>query len=145
MPGQITFSFTNPINESLQICDSVYYCPTQSHGGFNTVDNENLSLTGIVHIGPCTNIWIDNTVFPPTYNIDVKCSDGTCGLPTYTNTQCLEILSSYRTPYYIMFNKSTQTNRNSLLGYYAEVTLGNDSPDIAELFMVSTEISESSK
>jgi hypothetical protein len=84
-------------------------------------------------------------VFPPVYNIDVECSDGTCGLPTYTSPQCLEILSSYRTPYYIMFNKSTQTNRNSLLGYYAEVTLGNDSPDVAELFMVSTEISESSK
>ena len=44
-----------------------------------------------------------------------------------------------------MFSKSTQANRSSLLGYYAEVTLGNDSPDIAELFMVSTEVSESSK
>ena len=46
---------------------------------------------------------------------------------------------------FIMFNKDTETNRNSLLGYYAEVRFGNDSPDIAELFMVSAEVAESSK
>jgi hypothetical protein len=46
---------------------------------------------------------------------------------------------------FLMFSKNTEANRSSLLGYYAEVAFGNDSPDIAELFAVSTEVSESSK
>ena len=44
-----------------------------------------------------------------------------------------------------MFSKSTQANRSSLLGYYSEVTFGNDSPHKGELFAISTEVSESSK
>ena len=128
----MVFQFPGLINESLQIGDTVYYCPTLGHGGFNTVNNANLSSTGIVYIGQCTQI--------SSLRVHVLVD------PTLTLIQQGDIVNGYNpATCFIMFSKSTQANRSSLLGYYAEVTLGNDSPDIAELFMVSTEVSESSK
>ena len=128
----MVFQFPGLINESLQIGDTVYYCPTLGHGGFNTVNNANLSSTGIVYIGQCTQI--------SSLRVHVLVD------PTLTLIQQGDIINGYNPgTCFIMFSKSTQANRSSLLGYYAEVTLGNDSPDIAELFMVSTEVSESSK
>ena len=132
----MVFEFTGQINESLQVGDTVYYCSSVAHGGFTTVDNANFNFTGIVYIGPCTQIVLVGTTWQVHVLID----------PTLILSQQLQILMGFvRGKDFIMFGKSTQANRSSLLGYYAEVTLGNDSPDIAELFMVSTEVSESSK
>ena len=44
-----------------------------------------------------------------------------------------------------MFRKNENVNNTSLIGYYAEVKLRNDSPEEAELFALSSEIVESSK
>ena len=44
-----------------------------------------------------------------------------------------------------MFSKNKSVNNSSLLGYYAEVKLTNDSIKKAELFALSTEVLESSK
>jgi hypothetical protein len=46
---------------------------------------------------------------------------------------------------FIMFSKNKQANNSSLLGYYAEVKLTNDSTSKAELFALSSEVLESSK
>ena len=46
---------------------------------------------------------------------------------------------------FIMFKKDSKANDNSLLGYYAEVKLSNNSPEKAELFALSSEITASSK
>jgi hypothetical protein len=46
---------------------------------------------------------------------------------------------------FIMFSKNRAVNNNSLLGYYAEVKLKNDSTEKAELFALSSEVVESSK
>ena len=133
----MVFQFPGLINESLQRGDTVYYCPTLGHGGFNTVNNANLPSTGIVRIGQCTQIINPAMSF---WEVHVLVD------PTLTLIQQADIVNGYNPgTCFIMFSKSTQANRSSLLGYYAEVTLGNDSPDIAELFMVSTEASESSK
>ena len=132
----MVFDFNKQINESLQVGDTVYYCPSTAVGGFVTVDNANFNFTGIVYIGQCTQIVLVGTRWRVHVLID----------PTLTMSQQMQILMGFvRSKDFIMFSKSTQANRSSLLGYYAEVTLGNDSPDIAELFMVSTEVSESSK
>jgi hypothetical protein len=133
----MVFLFPDLINESLQIGDTVYYCPSVGHGSFNTVNNANLPNTGIVYIGQCTQIINPAMSF---WEIHVLVD------PTLTLMQQGDIVGGYNpSKDFIMFSKSTQANRSSLLGYYAEVTLGNDSPDIAKLFMVSTEASESSK
>ena len=133
----MVFQFPGLINESLQIGDRIYYCVTIPHGTFSTTD-PNLPLTHIVHVGLCTSIvfnpvtalWEVHVLIEPGLTVNEQQAVKN----TYTAANC-----------FIMFNKDTETNRNSLLGYYAEVRLGNDSPNIAELFAVSTEVSESSK
>lgn len=46
---------------------------------------------------------------------------------------------------FIMFSKNKEVNNSSLLGYYAEVKLTNNSTDKAELFALGSEVLESSK
>ena len=141
-PTTMTFQFNDPINESVQIGDVVYYCPNLGHGGFPTVDN-NIASTGIVRIGLVTSMSIVSGL----YQLVVAITDqNNLTIPSMlTPQQAVNIVAGYNAGDFIMFSKDTEANRNSLLGYYAEVRLGNDSPDIAELFMVSTETAESSK
>ena len=135
LPTTMIFTFQDPINVSLQVGDNVYYCPSQGHGGFQTVD-PNITTTFIVYIGKCTLIQQVGAVWQVHVLIQ----------PGLTVNQSAAIVNTYiGGNRFLMFNKNTETNRNSLLGYYAEVKLGNDSPNIAELFAVSTEASESSK
>ena len=46
---------------------------------------------------------------------------------------------------FIMFSKDNKANLSSVLGYYASVTLRNDSLEKAELFNVGVDVFESSK
>ena len=46
---------------------------------------------------------------------------------------------------FILFSKDNKANLSSLVGYFAEVELTNDSTSAAELFTVSAEMVESSK
>lgn len=46
---------------------------------------------------------------------------------------------------FLMFSKSKAANNTSLLGYYAEVKMNNNSEEAAELFSLSSEIAISSK
>ena len=46
---------------------------------------------------------------------------------------------------YILFSKNQAINTSSLLGYYADVKLENNSKNKAELFSLNSEITESSK
>ena len=139
----ITFTFDHDINESLyctpcadpNTCgsDDVYYCPNQFYGNFDTVDNDNLTSTGIVHIGKCDDIDRDTNTIVVHVN------------PILPQPDQDAITNGVGLGDFIMFSKSNQANLSSLLGYYAEVTISNDSPYEAELFAVSTEVSESSK
>ena len=147
-PNIMKFYFRNRINESLQIGDGiitgddVYYCPTATHGGFRTVDNANINTTGIVRIGKATSVNNIVTIVPGgiQYELIVRTD------PSFSAGVVGPIVSGYnQATDFIMFSKNTQANRSSLVGYFAEVTLANDSPDPAELFGVSTEASESSK
>jgi len=46
---------------------------------------------------------------------------------------------------FILFSKTASVNTNGLKGYYAKMQFKNDSTDYAELFLVGSEIFESSK
>lgn len=46
---------------------------------------------------------------------------------------------------FILFSKDNKANLSSLVGYFAEIELTNDSTSAAELFTVSAEMVESSK
>ena len=46
---------------------------------------------------------------------------------------------------FLMFSKDKSANNTSLLGYFAEIKLNNNSPIAAELFSLASEITPSSK
>ncbi len=106
---QITLTFPQPLNVSVQVGDTAYYT--------NDVNGENILL-----IGRITAI----TTYTITADIDPY--------------QIRPTLSSF-----ILFSKTADVNTSGLKGYYAEVQIKNDSTDYAELFLVGTEIFESSK
>ena len=132
----IKFTFDYNINNSLQIGDNVYFCRTDMHGNFDTVDSANIAGTGIVRIGKCTaiNRSIDRSDNTITVMVDPTLSMIQQSTVNLVDSTC-----------FIMFSKSNEANLSSLLGYYAETTFVNDSPYEAELFAASTEFSQSSK
>ena len=108
---------SNTDNASLQIGDMAYY-----------VSNINTAAS-IPH--------------SPESNIPIK-----IGKITAIGSNNVTIDTAINTPSngdFIMFSKDKIVNNTSLLGYYAEVKLSNDSTDKAELFAVGSDIFESSK
>ena len=124
MPN-ITLNFDPSVvfNVSLSRGDTVYYCPTKALGGFDTVDHDWDPTTGMVELGRLVDIMGSSLI--------VNVPD-----PDHVNAQNGD---------FIMFSKNNTVNLSSILGYYSEVTLKNNSASEAELFSVGTQISESSK
>ena len=123
----VQYTFTNPINVSLQAK------PTNVATGAQTGAWDNIYFVNIVSgkqsgavklIGEC--IAINNS----TKTIDVN-AGANIPLPN--------------TGDYLFFAKNTNINTPGIMGYYAEVEMTNDSTEQAELFTVSSEVSESSK
>tara|TARA_R110000824_G_scaffold284373_3_gene472648 strand:- start:222 stop:596 length:375 start_codon:yes stop_codon:yes gene_type:complete len=120
-----TLIFDEPLNSSLQLGDIVYYSPT------NQAANSNIwkaTTTNVVKFGVVNNIIVD----PPSVKVIY---DAGVSLPSYNPLH----------PDYIMFEKDKQVNSSSLIGYYANVKLVNDSKGKIELFSLGSEVSESSK
>ena len=124
-----TIIFDHAINSSLQLGDIVYYSPT------NSAPNSNIQKTttsNIVKLGPVGNINLDTNSIVVTYH-DLPDSTGTSTVfpPLATD--------------YVMFEKDKQVNSSSLIGYYADVKLINNSKKKIELFSLGSEVTESSK
>tara|TARA_R110002074_G_scaffold121439_2_gene255793 strand:- start:146 stop:511 length:366 start_codon:yes stop_codon:yes gene_type:complete len=117
-----TLTFSEPLNSSLQLGDIVYYSST------NQAPNSNIwkaTTTDVVYFGIVNNIIVD----PPS--VKVIYDDAIVSAPLSAD--------------YIMFEKDKQVNSSSLIGYYANVKLINDSKGKIELFSLGSEVSESSK
>ena len=69
------------------------------------------------------------------------------GIITSIGSSSITVDSSVNVPNnsFLMFKKSSVANDTSLLGYYAEVKLSNNSTEKAELFALNSEITASSK
>ena len=102
-------------NASLQIGDIAYYVDS-----INTSTSITNSSKEVQKIGEITEI--DNM------SITIE---------TFVSTPPLGA--------FIMFSKDKRVNNTSLVGYYAEVKLSNNSTDKAELFTLNSEITASSK
>ena len=118
----VTLTFTFPLNVSVQVGDTAYYCNTTLVGAFNTsLQSDIIEIGEIISIVPWNGTvstivcYIDTTTIPPT-------SDD-----------------------FIMFSKDNKANLSSILGYFAKARFRNNSVDKAELFSVAAEIVESSK
>ena len=122
-------TFPEAVNSSLQLGDIVYYSPTDS------VPNSNIQKTttsNIVKLGSVFSITTD----PPT--VQVTYDD----LPDNNGVSTVFPPSIYD---YVMFEKDKQVNSSSLIGYYADVKLINNSKKKIELFSLGSEVTESSK
>lgn len=123
MPN-IIINFDNPLNEAVQADskDVAYYADTSqtTFGDGSTID----FADNVVRLGPIVKVdYVNN-------NIEVDLEPNTV-LPS-TND-------------FIFFAKDNRANMTSLLGYYNEVEMTNNSTSKAELYSVGTEIVESSK
>ena len=119
----MTITITGGVNNaSLQVGDTIYFIPGSSILQTGDVSYSNdisfSSITyrvGILSSFTNTAITIDNVDYSPGVND------------------------------FIVFSKNKAVNNTSLIGYYAEVKLKNDSKAAAELFSLSSEITVSSK
>ena len=111
-------TFSKPLNTSVQIGDTAYYVPTTTSGNF-TVSN-----ASVVEIGVISAI---------NYNI-----------PTITVGSSL-VANGTLAGKFILFSKDNKVNLSSLLGYYLEVKVKNNSSTSQELFSIAVDTFESSK
>lgn len=130
----IQITLPNPINTSLQAKTSTVATNSSSHvdtGSWDLVYFVNLDADGkqtgdIVKLGECIAVVAGDT----TYAVDVQT----------TGDELLPVSGDY-----IFFGKNTEIETSGISGYYAEVTMKNDSTEKAELFAVSSELTLSSK
>ena len=117
---QITLTFDEQLNSSLQTGDTVWYLNTIPVGGYDTAESSLAKKLGIVEeiIDQSNQIIINNNFSNQLPNLD---------------------------NIFVMFSKDNRANTSSLVGYYAEVSLENDSKEKIELFSVNSEIAQSSK
>ena len=117
----ITITLNNNIqNTSLQVGDMAYF----SNGYDSVVGSPVTHAKSPELIGEITAIGQNF----------IKIQNPVTTLDTTTNAG-----------HFLMFSKNTKVNKNSLLGYYAEVELENDSTDKIEMFSLSSRVVESSK
>ena len=115
----ITLNFPNHINISAQVGDTAYYVPTSSSSEF-TVNSSNVTRIGVItQINDVINFIKCDTLLPAT------------DWPSAND--------------FIFFSKDNKANMTSLLGYYAEATIRNNSQGKAEMFNISTDYFDSSK
>jgi len=113
----ITINFTGGINnDSLQVGDLAYYVTPSTLGGFEQSTSDPV-LIGSVEAITATSIDVDETVGN--------------GAPSPND--------------FIMFAKDTRVNLSGLVGYFAEVTIKNNSTKKAEMYCMASEITPSSK
>ena len=115
-------NFTQPINDSAQVGDVLYFSNMNAAGE---------ATDGPTEIGPITDIGNNFVVV-----------DGPIATPTGLTT--VEIEAGALPPLF-MFRKDGQSNISTLVGYFAEVNLIQNATDRRELFGIGSEIFVSSK
>ena len=123
---ELVITFSNDINTSAQVGDTVYYCASTVSSGFNVSNQTSTTNDNIFEVGPISSI--DNTANTITCNPSI-------------------ITGGTRPPVgsFILFSKDNSVNMASPVGYYAQVKFKNDSTVKGEMFSAACEVSESSK
>ena len=113
----ITLTFANPINSSVQIGDTAYYCDLTTSGSSHIANKEDIIEIGTI-----------NTVS----NNQMTCLMETGITPPTTDS-------------FIFFSKDNVANLSGVKGYFSEVEIRNNSTEEAEMFGIGCDIFESSK
>ena len=105
----------------------------------SNIKNDSLQINDVIYRVTSTNV----------NGLDVANDPSPVGsvIAIGTNTITIDPLNGVNVSQddFLMFSKNKFVNNSSLLGYYAEIKMINDSTDEAELFAVSSEIAPSSK
>ena len=135
--------FDNRLNDSVQVGDRIYYSlPTTGQAGVNHPSNP--VLTKPVYLGIATYVmyWDEPTseawvcvAEPVASTIDnfEDCEED--GSPT--DGGCCDV--------YYFFSKDNEVNLTSLVGYYSQVQVRNNSLTEAEIFSITSDFAESSR
>ena len=125
---EIKLTFEKPLNQSLQVGDTVWWVDTAQSGGYNVADivDEN-GVPQAMKLGTVEELSNQYRAHKVT-------------ISNYTLIQSPDLANAF-----IMFSKDNRANLTSLIGYYADVKFENNSKEKAELFTVGSEIVESSK
>ena len=123
MPS-ITLTFTAPLNVSCQVGDTAYYVQTADISNTDFTINSN----SVIEIGQIRQI--DN----PTSNAPTMICDTTLSFASTDNDNR-----------FILFSKDNKANLSSILGYYADVKMVNNSKKHAEMHAITSDSFESSK
>jgi len=119
--GNVELTFSENINISTQVGDTVYFSNIEKKAEFSISDS--LYLVG----------KIKQIVKLENGDYKIVCKRATEGLIPNVSSS------------FIFFVKSNEINTASTLGYYAEVKFTSDSAHKSELYSVSCDVSESSK
>jgi hypothetical protein len=153
-------SFDNEINSSLQVGDTVYANDVLAdEAWFQTVDTANAVNCGAVtYIGSWEDFipnydeeaWVEDAAATPSGweydgdNVNIFTVANPYQMANIVIVSGL-IANSLNSDSYYFFTKNQVINTSSLSGYYADVQFQNNSKVKAELFAVSSEVTESSK
>lgn len=129
----ITLQFINDVdNDSLQIGDMIYFQTPTPLGGFNQQLNAPIFVGPVVDIFNAVGVSISSQDWnPPMFSMEVDNINPGGTIPSVND--------------FIMFNKECSINMSGLVGYFAEVKIKNNSREKAEIFCLSSEITQSSK
>ena len=121
--ADITITFSNPINTSVQPGDKAYY----TNNTLNIGTHQHSNYSDIIEIGEITIIDRNTNSITCLWN----------PIPSGSPFPQAGV--------FIMFSKDNKANLSSLLGYYANIQFVNNSTEEAELFSVGADVFESSK
>ena len=129
----ITLQFINDVdNDSLQIGDMIYFQTPTPLGGFDQQLNAPIFVGPVVDIFNAVGVSISSQDWnPPMFSMEVDNINPGGTIPSVKD--------------FIMFNKECSINMSGLVGYFAEVKIKNNSREKAEIFCLSSEITQSSK
>lgn len=112
--------------------------------GHSPLKNTSLQIGDIAY-------YVENVVNNNTINASIKSSDKEpkkLGPITKIESHSITVETddiNFAVGDFLMFSKNKSVNNSSLLGYYAEIKLVNNSTEKAELFSIGSEIVQSSK
>ena len=132
--------FQRPLNVSVQKGDYAYFVKTQNASQSGTGTQFQVNNNNVNEIGEIIDILSTPTVLTGYVSNNSIVCRFYCDNP---NGDCLDYIPDVDD--LIMFSKDNAVNMASILGYYAEVEMINDSTEKAKLYAVSADINKSSK
>jgi hypothetical protein len=134
----VTYSFNTTINRSVQIGDVLYYAAVGIDQFFlNDLFNASFGLD----TSPVSTVANYNKI--KRAGVITSITRTASGGSIIIEQDVLVALPADGD--FIFFSKEASVNNSSMLGYFAEVKLENDSNKKIELFNIATDIFESSK